>query len=158
MRGEPTAEAMERARLCTCHSTGSYGCPVHEPDPRVIPDPSGCWLWEAPNDGDGYGQMSIGGKHVRVHRFAYELLVGPIPPGLQLDHLCRVRACVNPMHLEPVTSRENSMRGDAVQARNAAKSHCVNGHEFTAANTYTAKGYRECRACARERMQRRRAA
>src|SRR6266496_2265386 len=74
-----------------------------------------CWLWTGKTGRDGYGRIGLGGRgalvRVRAHRFAYELLIGPIPDGLQIDHLCRVRHCVNPAHLEPVTQRENILRG-----------------------------------------------
>lgn len=111
-----------------------------------------CWLWTGLKLPHGYGRFGIGGRadhrDVLAHRFAYELLVGPIPGGLQIDHLCRVRACVNPAHMEPVTGAENTRRGG-----NAAKTHCKRGHEFSTANTYTRHdGRRQCRACHREEM------
>lgn len=89
-----------------------------------------------------------------AHRVAYEQARGPIPEGLELDHLCRNRACVNPDHLEPVTHRENLLRADTFAARHAAQTHCVNGHEFTPDNTYIRtrpEGGRECRACRKAR-------
>ncbi len=120
---------------------------------------NGCWLWQRTTT-HGYGHKPVNGRYVRAHRWAYELLVGPIPEGLELDHLCRDRACINPAHLEPVTRRENAKRGSAGlinAARQRAKTHCKNGHPFNEANTrVNRKGYRECRACAREKMQRRR--
>lgn len=115
-----------------------------------------CWLWRASLDRDGYGRFALAHSTiVRAHRYAYELLVGPIPEGLTIDHLCRVRHCVNPAHLEPVTGRENTLRGDTTAALNAAKETCPQGHPFDAANTYLpARGGRECRACRREAVRR----
>jgi hypothetical protein len=112
-------------------------------------DKSGeCWLWTASQRGNGYGQFTVNGKGVSAHRFAYELMIGPIPEGLDLDHLCRARACVNPAHLEPVTNAENILRGTCPPAINARKTHCPRGHEYTPENTYVnPAGGRECRAC-----------
>jgi hypothetical protein len=95
-----------------------------------------------------------------VHRVAYELLVGPIPEGLELDHLCRNTRCVNPEHLEPVTGRENLMRAvSSWAAKNAAKTHCPQGHPYDEENTKVKRdGGRACRACGREFMRRKRAA
>lgn len=118
---------------------------------------SGCWLWTA-SKRRGYGAFYFEGRHWAAHRWAYEHLVGPIPAGLQLDHLCRVPACVNPNHLEPVTGRVNLLRGDTFQAANARKTRCVNGHPFSPENTYIIKdGKRACRTCRREAMYRYRA-
>jgi hypothetical protein len=87
-----------------------------------------------------------------AHRVSYELLVGPIPQGLQLDHLCRNRRCINPAHLEPVTSRENTMRGETVAAANASRDHCPSGHPYSDSNTIAlGKGGRKCRECDRTR-------
>lgn len=117
--------------------------------------PNGCWMWTAAIDRHGYGKFWLGGRTVRAHRFSYESLVGPIPGGLELDHLCRVRACVNPTHLEPVTHRENTLRGDTLTARHAAKTHCLRGHPYDEANTYvTPDGRRNCRACGRDAVRR----
>lgn len=77
-----------------------------------VDEASGCWVWTAARTSKGYGQFRIGPRPVRAHRYAYTLLVGPIPDGLQLDHLCRNRLCVNPGHLEPVTNWENTLRGE----------------------------------------------
>lgn len=115
--------------------------------------PDGCMEWGASKDGKGYGKFYLNGHLVPAHRFAYELVIGPIPEGLQLDHLCRNRACVRPDHLEPVTARENLLRGETLAARNAAKTHCDNGHPYNTENTYWHKpNRRKCRACSRERQ------
>lgn len=93
-----------------------------------------------------------------AHRYAYEHFIGPIPEGLQVDHLCRVRNCVNPDHLEAVTCRENVLRGDGVAAANARATHCPQGHAYDEANTYTwTNGGRHCRACARIKTREQRA-
>ena len=120
---------------------------------KVAVTPS-CWLWTACTDGKGYGLFTLDGRTVRVHRWSYEQLVGPIPEGLVTDHLCRVHNCVNPAHLEPVTSRENSLRGRNYQSE---KTCCKRGHPFDEANTrLPSNGQRECRACNRDRARERR--
>lgn len=125
--------------------------------PRV--DKSGdCWIWQGALTTWGYGTIRYKGRPCQAHRVAYELLVGPIPDGMQLDHICRVRACVNPAHLEPVTNRENVLRGFGITANHAGKTHCIHGHPFDEANTYHIKnGHRQCRTCTRDRMRARRA-
>lgn len=113
----------------------------------------GCWLWQA-RLSDGYGRMSLRGVEAPAlaHRVSYEFFRGSIPTGMQLDHLCRHRACVNPSHLEPVTSRENTMRGLNFAATNAARTHCQRGHAFDNDNTrMRASGERVCRDCERQR-------
>lgn len=111
-----------------------------------------CWLWTGPLSNWGYGKIQVEGVSVPAHRFAYTLLVGPIPAGHHIDHLCRVRACVNPSHLEPVTIRENTLRGVGVCARAAKATQCPQGHAYSPDNTrINTKGSRECRTCGRDR-------
>lgn len=109
-----------------------------------------CWPWVGGRTKDGYGHFCPNGPKEYVHRFSYELHVGPIPSGKQIDHLCRNRRCVNPAHLEAVTKRVNWERGEASSARNRRKTHCIYGHAFTPDNTYRdAQGNRSCRICGR---------
>lgn len=116
-----------------------------------------CWLWTARLSNCGHGQFLFDRKYGYAHRFAYEMLVGKVPLGLELDHLCRVPSCVNPAHLEAVTHRTNVLRGAGITARNAAKTHCANGHEFTESNTFKRSrgGGRDCRECHNSNARRR---
>ena len=115
-----------------------------------------CWNWKASLNGRGYGQIGvvINGKpkNCVAHRIAYELVKGPIPEGLTLDHLCRNRLCVNPDHLEPVTNKENIMRGTGMSVINSKKTHCPQGHPLIKGNLIPNKlkqGVRRCLTCAR---------
>ena len=108
------------------------------PVPTHRPDLGPCWVWTSPPDKDGYGVFQATTKRqVRAHRWAYEAEVGPIPPGLTLDHLCRVRRCVRPTHLEPVSSVENVRRGLVLRTT------CAEGHPFDGMEG----GHRICRRC-----------
>ena len=112
----------------------------------------GCWLWTGNiNSATGYGRLGFGGTNLVAHRVAYELAKGPIPTGLVLDHLCRVRHCVNPDHLEPVTIRENTLRGVGIPAQRARADKCKRGHAYDDANTVIQRGYRLCRKCRNSR-------
>jgi len=113
-----------------------------------MPEPnSGCWLWLAARDKNGYGVINISGKMRSAYRAAYEDSVGPVPVGLELDHLCRVRCCVNPAHLEAVTHQVNQLRGNSVSGVNARKTHCVHGHLYTPESTYRRRFGKGCRIC-----------
>jgi len=124
---------------------------------RSMPVPwSGCWLWLGALDRDGYGHVMIktgGGNEIRrgAHRASYEAFNGAIPDGLQIDHLCRVRCCVNPDHLEAVSCKENLHRGETRAAINGRKTHCKNGHPFNDSNTVVSNNKRVCRTCRNDR-------
>ena len=113
-----------------------------------------CWLWLKQRLPNGYGRFHRDptGAAMLAHRFSYERFIGPIPKGLTVDHLCRVRHCVNPEHLEAVTQRENTLRGESPSAVNAAKTICKWGHPLNGGNTYIRPdGNRDCRSCHRRR-------
>ena len=119
---------------------------------RVMPEPnSGCWLWDGADMTNGYGVMSLGRRRFKMlaHRFSYVLHKGKIAEGLELDHKCRVRGCVNPDHLEAVTHRTNVLRGVAPAAFHAQKTHCPRGHELSHPNLINRRNRtsRECKIC-----------
>lgn len=115
---------------------------------NVVRDGDDCWWWVGILMPNGYGRLA----GCYAHRIAYELHVGRIPADFTVDHLCRNRRCVNPDHLEAVSKRDNTLRGIGAPAINAAKTHCIHGHEFNAANTKVKQsGARDCRECDRAR-------
>jgi hypothetical protein len=156
----PVAQAVEAAL-----ATGDLGKLTTEQrirfeakiDKRVL----GCWEWTGAKTSAGYGQFQTGKYSTTgnplpeyAHRIAYELYVGPIGPGLTIDHLCRNRACVRPDHLEPVSVRENLMRGEGISARYARSDYCSRGHLKSPDNLYVyPNGSHECRECRRIRWQ-----
>ncbi|MFB7219369.1 HNH endonuclease signature motif containing protein [Streptomyces sp. NPDC056227] len=123
------------------------------PSPR--PDLEPCWLWTAAVSSTGYGMTWNGHTVVGAHVFAYQQIVGPIPAGLHLDHLCRVPLCVNPQHLEPVTPGENVRRGNSPGAVAVRTGMCQRGHALAGTNvTHLSNGHRRCKACHRARQAR----
>jgi hypothetical protein len=120
---------------------------------------TGCWIWTGALSRQGYSYISVKGRMFRVHRLTYEAATGSeIPAGLVIDHLCRVRSCVNPDHLEAVTPLTNWQRGKAPSVGHAMKTACPQGHPYDAKNTYTLRGKRRCRRCHAALMRRRKAA
>jgi hypothetical protein len=108
-----------------------------------------CLLWTMTLDRDGYGKCSRDGRYWRAPRLAHEDFIGPIPEGLEIDHLCRNPQCVNPYHLEAVTGRENRRRGDGFAGRQSRREECIHGHPLSGDNLYMHDGHRYCRTCRR---------
>lgn len=108
-----------------------------------------CWEWTAAKRSDGYGAFRSGGKLTGAHRLAYEQVIGKIPIGKQIDHLCRNRVCVNPYHLQPVTQKENILRGESPSAKQARQTHCKHGHPLSGDNISIVRNGRgrNCKTC-----------
>lgn len=121
-----------------------------------VPDLVGpCYIFTGRQDGKGYGCVDVGDKVIRVHRYVWERDIGPIPPGLVIDHQCRNRACCNVLHLRVVTRAINAMENsESPVAKHTAQTRCKRGHEFTKSNTYRYRTRRVCRECNRTRRQR----
>ncbi|MFK0296402.1 HNH endonuclease signature motif containing protein [Streptomyces sp. NPDC090442] len=131
--------------------TGPWSLRRHCPGP--------CHLWTGATNNKGYGAFWANGRTTKAHRYAYEQHIGPIPTGLEIDHRCNRRECVNPAHLEAVTHRINILRSSNHVARRAAVTHCPAGHPYDQANTYRApNGSRKCRTCKRNQQRAARAA
>lgn len=111
-------------------------------------DTNDCWLYAGTINSNGYG-LIFSGTTLYAHRVIYEALVGKIGEGLHIDHLCMVRSCINPLHLEPVTRKENILRGNGIAAQCARKTHCKQGHEYTSENTLIKSKGRVCKMCNR---------
>ena len=111
-----------------------------------------CWLWLPKKERNGYGRVRVNNKRLGVHVVSYLLTGKNIPNGMVIDHLCRVRHCVNPQHLEVVTRGENVLRGNGVTAQHAKQTHCKRGHPFNNANTLRIKNGRDCKSCNRIRQ------
>lgn len=116
------------------------------------------WIWCGQHNRAGYGRFKSNGKNHQAHRFILKLLGFDVPKEKDVDHLCRVRNCVNPDHLEVVTHRENILRGNTIMAENARKTHCKRGHELSGSNLrVNNRGERQCRKCESDRKKLKRA-
>lgn len=158
----PGCDARPLARgLCRSHYERQASAGEARPQPTVmdrfwasVEKTDTCWLWTGSLTRPrprGYGQLKVNGQSVTAHRFSYETFVGPVPEGMQLDHLCRVRQCVRPDHLEPVTGQVNYLRGVGLPAQQARQTHCKRGHPLSGDNVRMVNGgrSRRCMTCRR---------
>jgi len=111
---------------------------------RIVEGEYGCWIWTGTDNGNDYPTSNVGSKQVYVYKEMYEYLKGPIPYGKEPDHICRIRKCINPAHIEPVTHRENMKRGKTIIARQIQSKTCPNGHPYSGVNN---RGDRICHPC-----------
>ncbi len=131
---------------------------LNGPLPAACPERGNCWLWTGYCDKDGYGNFGVKDEKkkkyvpVRAHIYSYELEIGDIKEGLQLDHLCFIRNCVRPYHLEQVTCKVNVLRGNTIAAANKAKTHCIRGHPLSGSNLGIQERGRYCKRCAADRV------
>ena len=144
--GDPTVTKLDRDR--TVEDRFWEKVDKDGPIPACRPELGPCWLWTA-STMEGYGSFYIDGKSIGAHRVAYRWFVGEVPDGREIDHLCRVRRCCNPAHLEAVSHQVNVLRGMSPAALNATKTHCPQNHEYTEENTYLYDGERHCKRCMR---------
>lgn len=154
---EPAAPGLQSIPGAAQRKENTVRSPLDRFRAFYVTDESGCWLWVGYVRPNGYGQFRPGGSlpPAYAHRWSYEQFVRPLMPKQVVDHLCRVRHCVNPEHLEAVDQRTNLLRGQTIPARLATRTHCDNGHEFTADNSYTnTDGTRRCRTCKNAYQQR----
>jgi hypothetical protein len=130
-----------------CDGTDCQGHLPYAAEAHIDRQADGCWIWTAARNPGGYGitKRKKDGTSL-AHRWVYELLAGPIPPGLHIDHLCKTKACVNPAHLEPITQAEHNRREPT-----PPRTHCPHGHPYNQTNTYHHKGKRYCKTCLNER-------
>lgn len=145
----------------TAYKMGSMtGLRYLSPDDRFlmrveVDEITGCHQWVGGKARWGYGALLVNGHKILAHRYAWQRVNGPIPKGMQIDHLCKNTSCVNPAHLEVVTGLENILRSDGMAAMNSRKTQCKNGHPFDEANTgvseYRGRPRRYCRECNRLR-------
>lgn len=147
---QDTSVSVEKSRAEIEATLARYGADQFMA--RIQPTTNGCWCWTGPLHDAGYGRVRVAGQLVYLHRWMYERVVGLIPSGLTIDHLCRVRSCCNPAHLEAVTRGENVLRGMAATAVAWRNRTCVKGHPMHGENLYVSpKGQSQCRACRRVR-------
>lgn len=130
--------------------------PIKRFEKKYDIDDNGCWIWNAGHKAGGYGCFYDGNKDISAHQFSFVYFKGPVPKGLEIDHLCEVKNCVNPNHLEAVTHAVNVQRGQSAKinsARSRSKTHCPHGHEYTEQNTYLTRHHktgsynRSCKKC-----------